>query len=296
MDLRVLKYFEEVVQSGSFARAAERVHITQPALSKAIHQLEDELGVVLLERGKRGVGLKVTAAGELVLEHARQLLAGRARLLADLQDMTALQRGELRLGLPPLGSGEIFAPILARFREQYPAIQLSLLERGGEELAAAVRDEQIELAATILPLREDMAMLFVHDDPIRVALPRSHPLAGQSEIALGALAETPLVMFEHGFVLNRLIREACQSVGFTPREVARIGQPGFGLALVAAGAGAMLLPDIVAQRHAVEGVVLRPLTGSDLRWRLALVWRQGASLSFAARAFIALTRQAHPLG
>jgi DNA-binding transcriptional LysR family regulator len=286
LDLRVLKYFDEIVSSGSYARAAERVHVTQPALSKAIRLLEEDLGVPLLERGRRGVGLRPTSEGEVVLRHARQLLEGRERMLSELKALRGLKGGELRLGLPSLGSAEIFAPVIARYRERYPLVDLHLLERGGEALERAVQAGQIELAATILPLLNDMEMAFVRDDPLVVALPRTHSLAGRRRLVLAELASTPLVLFEGGFVLNRLIHEACTAAGFQPQVVARIGQPSFGLALVAAGAGAMLLPAVVAAHHAVEGVVMVPLHSAELRWRLVLVWRKGGSLSFAARAFL----------
>ena len=287
MDLRVLKYLDEVVACGSYARAAERLHVTQPALSKAIRLLEEELDVVLLERGRRGVGLKITAAGEVVIKHARQLLQGREQMLQALVAQRGLQGGELSIGLPPLGSAEIFAPVIARYRERYPAITLRLRERGGDELAQAVRSGEIELAATILPLsHDDLDMAFVRDEAMVVALPRSHPLATRRQLALADLADTPLVLFENGFVLNRLIHQACLGAGFTPREVAYIGQPSFGLALVLAGAGAMLLPAVVAAHHMVDGVTMVPLEGDALRWRLVLVWRRGASLSYAARALL----------
>lgn len=281
-----MKYFDEIVSSGSYARAAERVHVTQPALSKAIRLLEEDLGVPLLERGRRGVGLRPTSEGEVVLRHARQLLEGRERMLSELKALRGLKGGELRLGLPSLGSAEIFAPVIARYRERYPLVDLHLLERGGEALERAVQAGQIELAATILPLLNDMEMAFVRDDPLVVALPRTHSLAGRRRLVLAELASTPLVLFEGGFVLNRLIHEACTAAGFQPQVVARIGQPSFGLALVAAGAGAMLLPAVVAAHHAVEGVVMVPLHSAELRWRLVLVWRKGGSLSFAARAFL----------
>jgi DNA-binding transcriptional LysR family regulator len=287
MDLRVLRYLDEIVFCGGYARAAERLHVSQPALSKAIRLLEEELDAVLLERGRRGVGLKMTDAGEVVVRHARQLLQGREQMLRELAALRGLDGGELSIGLPPLGSAEIFAPLIARYRERYPAIELRLRERGGEELAQAVQSGEIELAATILPVvHEELEMAFVRDDPMVVALPRSHPLAERSRLSLGDLVETPLVLFENGYVLNRLIHEACIGAGFMPREVARIGQPGFGLALVAADAGAMLLPSVVAAQHAIDGVTMVPLDDDTLRWRLVLVWRRGASLSHAARALL----------
>ncbi|WP_084637588.1 LysR family transcriptional regulator [Paludibacterium yongneupense] len=286
MDLRVLRYFSEIIACGSYASAAERVHVTQPALSKAIRLLEEDLGVPLLERGRRGTGVRPTSEGIVVLRHAQQMLEGRERMVAELKALRGLQRGELRLGMPSLGSAEIFAPVIARYRERYPLVDLHLMERGGEELERAVISGQLELAATILPLRESMEMAFVRDDPMVVALPRAHALATRRSLLLTELASTPLVLYEGGFVLNRLIQDACTTAGFQPQVVARVGQPSFGLALVAAGAGAMLLPQVVAAHHAVEGVAMVPLNSAELRWRLVLVWRKGAILSFAARAFL----------
>jgi DNA-binding transcriptional LysR family regulator len=287
MDLRVLRYLDEVVLCGGYGRAAERLHVSQPALSKAIRLLEEELDVQLLDRGRRGVGLTVTAAGEVVVRHARQLLQGRAQMLRELDALRGLEEGELSFGLPPLGSAEIFAPLIARYRERYPGIELRLRERGGEALAQAVQSGEIELAATILPvLHEDLDISPVRDDPMVVALPRSHPLSARTRLVLADLAETPLVLFEDSYVLNRVIHEACLAAGFTPREVAFIGQPAFGLALVAADAGAMLLPAVVAAQHATDGVVMVPLDDDALRWRLVLVWRRGTTLSYAARALL----------
>jgi DNA-binding transcriptional LysR family regulator len=286
MDLRELKYFVEIVDSGSYARAAERVHVSQPALSKAIRQLEHELDVVLLERGRRGVGLRLTSAGEVVLRHARALLEGRERMEVELAGLRGLNGGTLHIGLPPLGSAEIFAPVIARYRERYPNIELHLLERGGEALEQSVRSGELELAATILPVHDDLEVAYVRDDPLVVALPRQHPLAVRKQLVLSELASTPFVMFEGGYVLNRLINDACHEAGFRPQEVARIGMPGFGVALVAAGAGLMLLPAVVAARHQVEGVVMVPLHSTSLRWRLVVIWRRGATLSFAAQAML----------
>jgi DNA-binding transcriptional LysR family regulator len=292
MDLRVLRYLDEIVSTGSYARAAERVHVTQPALSKAIRLLEEDLGVVLLERGKRGVGVRPTNEGEVVLRHARQLLEGRERMLSELKSLRGLQGGELRLGLPSLGSAEVFAPMIARYCERYPLVDLQLLERGGEALERAVRAGQIELAATILPVSDDMETGFVRDDPLVVALPRTHPLAVRRRLHVSDMSNIPLILYEGGFVLNGLIQNACEDAGFKPQVVARVGQPSFGLALVAAGAGALMLPAVVAANHRIEGgVVMVPLQSDELRWRLVLIWRKGGGLSFAARAFLDMMQE-----
>lgn len=227
----------------------------------------------------------------MVYRHALQLLEGRQQLLNELRMLRGLECGELRLGLSPLGSGEIFAPVIARFRNTYPGIQIQLRERGGVEQEDALRNGEIELATSLRPTDEDIAWMQICDDPMMVALPQAHPLSASEGIRLPTLAAEPIVGFENGFMLSKLIRESCHAEGFEPRVVAEVSHPDFGLALVAAGTGVMLLPRLIAQRHRTDGVVLLPLDSQSLRWTLSLIWRRRASLSFAARKMREMIRE-----
>ena len=291
MDLRVLNYLVEIVNCGGFGKAAERVHLSQPALSKAIRGLEEELEVTLLERGRRGTQIRLTPAGDVVYRHAIALLEGKKHMLTELQMLRRLEHGHLKIGLSPLGSAELFAPIIARFRAIYPQIEIELLERGGAEQEDALRNGEIELATSLIPSGNDVAWLQIRDDPMMVALPAAHTLASIPTIHLSDLAGTALVTFEATFMLNKLIHDACVSAGFEPMDVTHVTQPDFGLALVAAGAGAMLLPKLIAERHTTPGVVIKPLESSTLRWQLSVIWRKEATLSFAAKAMMDMIRE-----
>ncbi len=123
MDLKVVRYFIEIVDAGGFAKAAEKIHLTQPALSKSIRQLEQDLDLVLLERGKRGSQLRPTAAGEVVYRHGQELLNVRRNMLRELAAQRSLNSGELHLGLAPsavpnslLLSSPAFAAAIPRCR------------------------------------------------------------------------------------------------------------------------------------------------------------------------------------
>lgn len=294
MDLKALRYFTEIVRRGSFARASEAIPLSQPALSKSIHTLEEELGEILLERGRRGVSLCLTPAGKLVHQRAQAILQERDALETDLHALRGLRQGTLRIGLAPVGSAEIFANLIAQYHERFPSIDFELREQGSEALEAAVRSGEIEVAATLLPVRSDLASLNVLKAPIVVAVPRSHPLAERKRIKLSDLRNTPFVMLEEGFLLNRRIREACLTHGFAPNEVARSAHPNFALALVAAGAGVMCIPRLVAERHVNDGVRLLTLAGRDLQWNLAFVWRKGTTLSVAAKEWLKLVGERYP--
>ena len=291
MDLRAIKYFIEVVDAGGFAKASDKVHLTQPALSKAIRQLEDSLDLQLIERGKRGVALRLSPAGEVVYRHGLALLAARDDMLGELEAMRSLKSGRLKFGLAPLGSAELFAPVIARFRSLYPKVDMQLLVRGGIEQTNALRKGEIELATGITALDAEFDGIRIRRDPMVVVLPRQHPLAHRRELCLHELADTAQILFEPEYALHQLVVNACTQAGFAPKDVTRVSQPDFGIALVAAGTGAMILPSYIADRHAVSGVVSVALCETDLYWELSLFWRRGQPLSFAAEAMIALVKE-----
>lgn len=291
MDLKVLRYFIEIIDAGGFGKASEKVHLTQPALSKALRQLEEELDLVLLERGKRGTQVKLTQAGEVVYRHGKELLAGRQRMLAELSAQRSLTTGELRLGLAPLGSAEIFAPIIAKYRQQYPQIEMHLLVRGGVEQTLAIQKGEIELATGIINLDDGYDGIRVFNDPMVVVLPKENPLTTREMLSIHDLIDEPQVMFETEYTLHQLVLNACQHAGFSPQNITRVSQADFGIALVAAGTGVMILPRSIARRYSVSGVVNIPLASDELRWELSLFWRKEQVLSFAAQAMIALVKK-----
>ncbi|WP_430388463.1 LysR substrate-binding domain-containing protein [Dyella sp. 20L07] len=292
MDLRSLRYLVEVVRHGGFARATEHAHASQPTLSKAIAQLEEEFDTRLLERGRSGV--RLTAAGEVVHRHALAMLTEAARMSEELDALRGLQRGELRLGLPQLGSSVLFAPLLARYRQQHPHIDIQLLEHGSRHLERAVLAGELDVAATLLPVGEGLDYQLVRDEPMVAVLPQGHPRANAKRFRLEWLGDTPLILFEEGFALNRLIREACARHGVVPRETVRSAQVDFILALVAAGGGIALLPRLTVEGQPLSGLITLPLASNDLRWHMVLAWRRGATLSPAARAWLALVAEEAP--
>lgn len=286
MDLRNLRAFVEVVRQGGFSAAAKVLFATQPTISKAVKQLEDELGAALLDRF--GHRVRMTAMGELVYRRATTMLTERDHLLSELAELRGLKRGRLRLGLPRLGSSILFAPLMAQYRARYPAIDIELLEHGSRHLEAAVLAGEVELAVSLLPVSQQFQWQLIRDEPMVALLPPGHSLDGCDRVRLADLADSPFILFESGFVLNDLIDQACRRRGFTPREAARSSQADFIIALVAAGLGVALLPRFTIDQRVHTPVHMALLDENDLRWRAALIWRQGATLSPAARSWLTL--------
>ena len=292
MELRNLRALVEVARRGGFSAAARALFLSQPTVSKAVRQLEEELGEELFTR--LGDGARLTEAGELVYVRAETILAESARMLADMAELQGLYTGRLCLGLPIFGSAQLFAPLFAAFRVRYPQVEIELLEQGSARLEEAVLAGQVELAVSLLPVSDAFEWQPVWDDPLMVLLWADHPLHARTVVHLADLADSPFILFEHGFALNARIDAACRARGFTPRVSARSSQMDFMVSLVAAGLGVVLLPRLIVEGRQLGPVRTALLDEPDMRWRAALVWRRGARLSPPARAWLALARESLP--
>ena len=290
MEFKQLRTFVEVARAGGFTPAAQTLHISQSAVSKQVAQLEHNLGTPLFDR--LGSHVRLTAAGTVVLQRAEGMLRLQQELLSELDDLSQLTRGELRLGLPLLGSDALFASLFAEYRRRYPNIQVQLLEGGSLVVEQAVLSGELELGGSLTPKNPTFAYQPFCDEPLDALLPADHPLAEDGSVRLEQLSETPFLLYQRSFVLNDRLLQACQQLGFTPKEGGRSGQSDFLVALVAAGQGVVLLPSVVARGLVRPGVVrLKLIAPQDLRWDIAFIWRDGAYLSRAAHAWLELLRE-----
>lgn len=291
MEFRTLRALVEVVRQGGFTAAAKTLCATHSAVSKSVRQLEDEIGVLLLDRLAQGPSL--TAAGEIVYRRALRLLAERDDLVAELAELRGLKRGVLRLGLPPLGSGLLFAPLFARFRQLYPGIDIQLTEHGSARLEEILRLGEIDFAGSLLPISDDFEWIEVRREPLVALLPPKHRLARRAIVKMEDLREEPFILYESGFALNRIILGACRRAGFEPKVAARSSQIDFIIELAAAGLGIALVPVLMDERRSATGHASIPLDEPQTDWRMALVWRRDAYLSDAIQAWLSHVRAAH---
>jgi len=290
VDVRNLTCFVEVVRRGGFSRAGEALHVTQPAVSKAVKALEEELGQPLLLRAGRRVTL--TEAGRGVYDRALGVLSALRSIAEEVAEVGAVRRGTVRVGLPPMVGGAFFPPVLHDFRARYPGVRLELREEGARRVEALVLEGEIEVGATVLPT-DTGAFEFIPlmRDVLCAVLPPASPLARRRRISLGDLREMPLVLYRADFALHGHILDACRRQGFSPQVASESSQWDFMAAMVAADVGAALLPKTICRRLDAARVKVLPLVEPVLRWDLALVWRRGRHLSPAARAFVEVVRE-----
>lgn len=294
IDLRRLSAFVAVAEEGHITRAAERLGMAQPPLSRLVRGLERDLGTLLLRRLPRGV--EPTEAGRALLDEARTLLVRAAELPETVRRVARGELGHLAIGFTSSAALHPFVPdILRRFREGWPDVRMGLEEAGTVELTEALAAGRLD-AAFIRSSAGNVAGLVVEpvlEEPMVAALPARHALADAESVPLAALAGEAFILYRRpaGPGLYDGIVAACRAAGFAPvvtQEAPRLPST---LSLVAAGLGITIVPASMG-RMGMEGVAFRPLRDCfGLSAPIYLALRGGSGMSAAAGRLRALVRR-----
>jgi DNA-binding transcriptional LysR family regulator len=283
MDLRHLTYFVAVAEHLSFSKAAEELHVAQPAISQQIRALEKELGVQLFDRvGKR---VSLTDGGRALLPHARQILAAVEAAEHEVRERTSLTRGTASLGAPPTVSTHLLPDQLTRFKRKYPGLEVALREAGTETLLHLIEVGQLDLAivaADRLPDVVESAPYLEEEYVLVVGAQHALTRAARKTVRLADLSTEAFILFPEGYRLREVTLIACRRAGFEPKVALDGGAMQSALEFVAAGLGVALVPELaLAGRQDIHAVNISDQT---LHRSLGIVWRKGHYLSPAARA------------
>ena len=262
MELRHLRYFVCVAEEQSLGRAAARLHISQPPLTRQIRDLEREVGAELFVRTTRGVEL--TNAGRVFLVDARKIL-GMAELASDRAHRAGAGTvGRIEIALFGTGIFDVIPKLLKQYRIDHPDVELVLHNMTKAEQIEALTDHRIDLAFNRLmrPIPGLVSEVLL-TEALFVAAPEHHPLAARTAITLRELEGEPVVVFPTGIRPSfiDLFLELCDKAGFVPDVVAEVEDVVHGIALVATGGGLTLVPRS-ATNIRIPGVVYRPLSES----------------------------------
>jgi DNA-binding transcriptional LysR family regulator len=283
MELRQLRYFVAVAETLNFGRAATRLHMSQPPLSRQIKAFETELGTELFKRTSRGV--RLSAAGAALLVDARRLLREADAIAAGAHAAGRGEIGSVRIGFISTAAYNVLPRVLPEFHRRRPGVRLHLQEATSDAQAALLRDGDIDVALVVPPLLEiDCAYRTLMREPLIAALParRRWP----RRVPLATLANEPFILFPRkaGVGLYDLIVGFCRDAGFTPRIEQEAIQTPTIVSLVAAGMGVALVPTSI--RHMQRtGVVYRPLVQASPLMEVGLAWRSG-EIEPAVAAFV----------
>lgn len=281
MEFRRLTYFLAVAERLNFSRAAEAMHIAQPAISQQIRALEEDLGVQLFDRmGKR---VALTEAGQALLPHARRILAAVEAAQNEVQELTTLTHGTVSLGAPTTVSTHRLPDQLTRFKREYPGLEVSLHEAGTESLVRLVVVGKLDLAIVVTDiLPSELEVADYLDEHYILAVSAQHSLAKRRSVKLADLAGEAFILFPEGYKLREVTLSACRRAGFEPKVALDGGAMSSALEFVAAGLGVAIVPEL-AWGGGTKHIRKLRITDQDLRRSLGVAWHKDHYLSPAAR-------------
>lgn len=281
MDLRQLRFFLEVADSGGFTKAAEKLHIAQSALSIAIKKLEDELEVQLFIRRDRKIAL--TAEGESLVLNARAIFRGVAKARQEIADLRGLLRGEVRVGLTPMLSSFFFPKIISSFKRRFPALQISIAGDSAWNIQRKIEAGDIDLGLINGKVPEGLDSHHILREEVVACVHRFHPLANNKKCPIRNLLAEPLVQFQKGYYLRELVDELAAKEGMVPAVMAESNMFSLVRSLVKEELGlAFLLKLAVSKDPDVATISCDPPLFLDF----AIAWKKDAPLAPANRAFV----------
>ncbi|MBC8099933.1 MAG: LysR family transcriptional regulator [Armatimonadetes bacterium] len=287
MELRQLRSLIALADEGNFTRAAEKVFITQSALSQQIQALEQEIGTPLVDRSKRGVQL--TAAGEILCRHGRRSLHEMAQARIAIGELSDLKRGTLLVGAVQTVNHYLMPSIIAAFATQYPDIVLRVEELAADAIEQQLEEGDLQVGVSFTPPSDAMlAAETLFEEQLMLVVRADHPLARQASVNVSALHAMPMVMLTHTFCTRRLWEASARLASAQPKVVLELNTVSGILAAVAKTGLPTVLPALTLQaadNNQLVGVALCHPTPAR---QVGLLWRRDGYVCAASRAFMAL--------
>ena len=282
MDLQLLRTLLAVADTGSITQAADRVGVTQPALSRRIQQLEAHLGAELLARGRKGAEL--TAIGRLVEIEARVLIDRYDHMREQIRALQGLEGGTVRIGGGATAVSFVLPKAIAAFQHDYPTVHFQLKEAGSAEVAEDVRTGRLELGLVTLPIQaRELRIEPLFTDRIVLVAPRDHPLARRKRIETRELDGLTFVGFEADTAVRQIIDAALRDAGVKMNVVMELRSIPAILRMVATTGNLAFVSQLGVDTF--EEVREIPVRGLKIERELAVIAKRGNVLSPAAQKF-----------
>ncbi|MDO6563020.1 LysR family transcriptional regulator [Amphritea sp. 1_MG-2023] len=282
MDIRSLRNFQMVAREANFTRAAKQLHLAQSAVSMSIKRLEEQLNLTLFHRTERRITL--TDEGERLLLHADKILQAVTDAELEMQELTGLSRGQVRVGIPSMLGSYYLPEFLMGFRHSYPDIQLSVVEGGTSHIRQQIEQGELDIGIVVDDGKPDeLEKIHLLQEEILVCVSADHPLAQQASVSYTEFLDEELVLFKEGFFHRQVTEQLAQNYQVKPKIsfetnliplIQSVVRHGFGIS-------ALLRPAI----DDAQDLIGLPFE-TPLRFDLCIAWRQQSYLSRANQAFV----------
>jgi DNA-binding transcriptional LysR family regulator len=295
MDFEQLKTFQLVSRLKSFSRAAEKLGVTQPAISAQVRSLENEVGARLFDR--EGGKVTFTAAGRLFEPFAEHCLQCHSHILAGVSELYQSPRGEISVSTSEATSLYVLPTVFAQFKKLYSRVHLSIVRSERTRTLEAVFSREVDFGIVSLPVKDSRLLIHsIHKDEVLLVTSPSHPLADRDTVKLDEIIQYPLLMIKHGRQREK-INAFFQSKDLQPRVAMELESSELLKRLIGAGIGMGFLPQTNVSSDVSAGLLkTMKVEGMRVQRELAIVYRKDKTLTRAAHAFLEVaTNGARPL-
>lgn len=282
IEIKPLRYFLCVAQELSFTRAAEQLHIAQPAISMAIKKLEQELGVDLFHRQDRKISL--TDEGKVLQEHAQRVMQTVSEAQLAIEELRGLEKGEVRVGIPSMLGSYYFPPILMAFRHQHPNLTLQVIEGGTWKLQQMLEAGEIDLSVIVAEApSEQLETRALLKEQMLVTAHKEHHFASLKSVSPKQFFAEELVMFKEGYFHRRVIDRLASDEGIHPNIGFETNLIPLIKSIVKQGFGVSTLLGMVIEDS--DELITRPFN-KPVWLDINIAWRKEGYLSKANQAFL----------
>jgi LysR family transcriptional regulator, hydrogen peroxide-inducible genes activator len=282
MEIHQLRYFCAAAETGSFTRGARRERVTQPTLSQQLLKLENELGTKLFDRGHHRI--RLTSSGRTFLRSAKLILTQLGEAKQEILKSSKEAGGSIAVGSTPTLTPYLLSPIIRKFSRRYPSTKVQVIEDLQVRLLPALRSGLLDLALVHLPITgREFRTENLMQQSLYVAVPKNHPLVGRKQVRLAELRQDAFLLLREGLQFRAVMREALRRAQIEPEVVFEGSTIGNILAMVSAGAGVSLVPEMaVVKRGGCRFIAVEDSRRMGIGWAML----RNHTLSSAQRLFI----------
>ena len=282
MELRQLEYFHMASRLKNITRAAQRLRVSQPNITVAIKKLEAELGVQLFDRSQKQLNL--TPEGKVFLKRIDQALRNIEDAILEVNDYKQLQKGTIKIGIPPMMGAYLFPKVFSGFRHLHPNLDVLLYEEGSISIREKIENDELDFGIIIIPASTpNLNVLKMGSSNVRACVSEKSPLAEKDELSLEEVDGADIIMLKDGSFLREIIQTKFSELKISPRIVLESNQIVTIKGLVAHGVGMAFLLDFICENS--PGIKVLPLRHPVLV-DIGLAWKKERYVSKAAQAFI----------